>query len=84
MLSVPAGGRRRSEQSASTVRSAYPGFMNSKPSSDQPACPECGSRDVTDTSATDKTVVPENPAPLPRPVHVVRLKCKRGHVWSPA
>ena len=49
-------------------------------------CPECGSRDVLDASGVDtiQTVVAENIAGGSRPVHVVRLKCKRGHVWSPA
>jgi rRNA maturation protein Nop10 len=38
-------------------------------------CPECGSREVTDTD--------DNPA-AEKHVHVVRLKCKKGHVWSPS
>jgi hypothetical protein len=43
-------------------------------------CPECGSPDVTRNGADDLPSV----AGPEKHVHVVRLKCKRGHVWSPA
>jgi hypothetical protein len=60
--------------------------MTSEPISDPSACPECGAPDVTDTlnAETHETIVTDNIALISHPVHVVRLKCKRGHVWSPA
>ena len=60
--------------------------MTSEPISDQSACPECGAPDVTDTltAETAETIVTDEIALTSHPVHVIRLKCKRGHVWSPA
>ena len=62
------------------------GAMTSEPVSDPAACPECGSPDVSDAlnAKTDETVVTQGTALAPHPVHVVRLKCKHGHVWSRA
>jgi DNA-directed RNA polymerase subunit M/transcription elongation factor TFIIS len=58
-------------------------FRPMNPSPPQPPepspdpCPECGSREMT------AETVHENQAGE-KHVHVVRLKCKRGHVWSPS
>jgi hypothetical protein len=61
-------------QRQATMPDAY-GIRGAPEPSPDP-CPECGSREVTDTDG--------NPVTHPRPVHVVRLKCKKGHVWSPS
>jgi len=60
--------------------------MTNEPISDPSACPECGPPDVTDAlnAKTGQTVVTHDIALGTHPVHVVRLKCKHGHVWSRA
>jgi hypothetical protein len=83
-MAVSEGRNRGEPTPARKLRS--PSVMNPspwKPSEPSPdPCPECGSNEVTAETAHESPAA-ANPG-AEKHVHVVRLQCKRGHVWSPA